>query len=1857
MKKTIFIVLSIVLSVVVSISADAQTLFIASEAGNNLTGETGNGGQALAAKVNGVFGLAVDKKGNLYFSEKDSNNVRRVAPNGIITKFAGVGGNSGALPYGGDGGPATAARLNGPLGVACDTFGNVYIADASNNVVRKVDTNGIITTVVGNHDFGNYPVSGPATSVAITANNLTFDRYNNMYICGRYIIYKVDTAWNLTTVGGSHAWSYSGVVGNGHHADSAEFGLLTGIAVDTFGNIFVVDPGSQDVAADVTNVIRKIDINGIVWPFAGVPGGSTFGGDGGPATAATFAFKYPVGITTDISGNVIVADQASQRIRKISAVTGYVSTIAGTGTLGYFGDHGAPTSAKLHGPSNTYYDKWGNLFISDMNNFLVREILPGDTLTITSDHGGSNLTDTVCGSSPVTFTAHIRNGGYGDTVCWYKNATKVAGNTLTYTAPTLSNGDSITCKLYAPGAGTVVLNSLNYIKIVLSPTPMPITGFPQVCQGSNLTLSEAATGGTWITNDSTIATVSTTGVVHAIKAGIDTIQYSEGAAACNAITVVTISPTPAPLAGPSVVCLGHPTTLTDSITGGTWTSSNNTHATVSSSGAVTGIVSSTVYITYSLPFGCLATKLLTVTTTPAAISGSAAVCMFASITLTDAVSGGTWSTVNDSLATVSPAGVVTGHQSGIDTIVYSHFGCTVSKPVTVNLAPQPIASGLSACNGSTSTITDTPYSGTWSGGSSSIATITGAGIVTAVSVGTVNIAYTLTDGCSQTAVLTVHPVPAAIQGQHTVCAGLQTTLTDSLTGGYWTVQNSSINAIDSFSGILTGLVAGTDTVTYTSAGGCSITTSVTVNVSPSRISGIASDTTQICRYASKFLRDSVAGGTWWSANSAVLSISDSGYITGITDDTTTVTYTLPDGCFATLTVLVDSVPLPIIGPASVCTGVPATYSDLGGGIWTNLAGFATIDSISGVITEVTTGMDTLIYTFANHCFATIAVSINASPAPVTGPTVVCAGAEISLSDTTAGGTWSVSDTVHAAIATTGVLTGLLADTVTAKYTLPDGCASSAAVVVAPVPSAISGTFSVCVGETGTLSDSVTDGKWLASNPRIVIDTFSGIFTVANVGWDTVHYTLPLGCGVMAIVSGKQAPTSISGVFAVCKDATTSLTDGIAGGGWLTSDSSVATISSLGVATGISAGTVSVQYTLPDGCSTSRTLTVNGIPSSITGISAVCTGTSATYTDSTVSGRWSVAHGHAAVDSLSGVLSGISGGLDTVVYRLSTGCKSVFPVTINTSPSGIFGASSLCVGDTAVYSNSVSGGAWSSSSTSVASIDMMGVLHTSVSGTTAITYNLSNGCSRHLNLTVNENPTPILGSPVVCIGVTDSLYDTTAIGMGEWISVNINVASVDILGNVTGVQPGMDTIMYYLPTGCHTAYTVTVAPLPSAIMGDTVFCAGTSVVLTDSTAGGRWFSVNTALAAIDSVSGTVHSFAGGIDTFGYRLPTGCSQFFGVTVNPAPGVISGINVLCKGMVMTLADTAAGGIWHSSDTSVAQITSSGVVSGVGVGAAVVSYVSPVSGCFDSVNLTVSGNPGPIAGANSVCRGATTVLQDTVLNGYWKTIGGHLTIDSLTGTAYGVDTGTDTVWYILYSGCSVSKLMSVWQSPSVITGDSVICVGSTGVLHDSDNTGGWSSWSASVATISNGSDFGTIHAVGAGVTTLMYILGNNCSVEKQITVNPTPGPITGATDIAFGKTATLGCGVSGGVWTSVNTSLATVSATGIVTPLLPGLDTVIYTLPNGCASSTILNIQAGTNGVNLNPNPVIDEITLIYKVSTNATFEVIDVSGRKLVSVILFAVNNKIVIPCSNWARALYQYRVVQGNNIIATGKFEKL
>ncbi|WP_345078773.1 Ig-like domain-containing protein, partial [Nemorincola caseinilytica] len=683
--------------------------------------------------------------------------------------------------------------------------------------------------------------------------------------------------------------------------------------------------------------------------------------------------------------------------------------------------------------------------------------------------------------------------------------------------------------------------------------------------------------------------------------------------------------------------------------------------------------------------------------------------------------------------------------------------CNVSFPsnaagFVVSAPPAAITGALSqVCQGRTITLGNTITVGTWTSSNTGVATVTGAAGVATVTggatAGTANITYATSPACYVTRNITVNATPAAITTPTAfqTCVAGTTTFTHPDGGtGTWLSTDPAVATIGLSSGIVTGVTAGFATISYTNTNTCVITRQVTVNPLPV-VSISPSTSGVVC----------LGDGTTFTASSPdpQTVLHSQNFNSGVAP--WTVNTTLGTG-WAT-------VPSPGIAPFN---GDGSHY--LQGTGSTNTIITSPSFSTMGSYGSVRLTFNQYLYSFSPDVSAAVEYSINGGPwtelvNQVTGPMVV-------ITDNGDNGAWDANDPEFsmdipgaanqadvkvrfvynanslywlidnvkiagvmpsssytwsgaAGLSCLNCATATMTPTATGTnsynmaVTSSMGCVTNVPVSVTanPLPAAIAGNLTVCEGVTNTLS-STAGGTWVSSDPaKATIVSGTGALTGVAAGNTNITYTFTTtGCYTSATATVIPAPAAISPAsVTVCHGSTVDLDCSTLNGTWSTSNASVATVDvSTGLVSGMGVGVANITYTVPNGCISVRSVTVNPLPAAITGASAVCVDASTTFSDSDPLGTWSSANtAIASVDPSTGSVTGVGAGNTVISYILPTGCIAIKGILVNPQPNAISGVDAVCQGATTVMSSSSGSATWSSSAPGVAAIDGSGIVTT------------------------------------------------------------------------------------------------------------------------------------------------------------------------------------------------------------------------------------------------------------------------------------------------------------------------------------------------------------------------------------------------------------------------------------------------------------------------------------------------------------------------------------------------------------------
>ncbi len=1267
----------------------------------------------------------------------------------------------------------------------------------------------------------------------------------------------------------------------------------------------------------------------------------------------------------------------------------------------------------------------------------------------------------------------------------------------------------------------------------------------------------------------------------------------------------------------------NPTPTITGAAGGTFSASPAGLTLNTSTGQITTATSTpgAYTVTYTTPGSCTSSSTFLVNIRPlptATIStASATVCQGSSsavVTFTGAgatapytftynINGGLNQTVTTTAGNSVNLSVITATPG---TFVYnlvsvsSSFSCSQAQAgsATVTVTPSTNAGTLSGnqsiCVGGNTTFTSTASGGTWSTSNAGIASVvSGTGVITGVAAGTATITYTVTGsgGCpnatvTRTVTVTTAPTAGTLSGTQTICVGGNTTFTSTLTGGTWSTSNAGIASVISGTGVITGVSAGTATLTYTVAGsgGCpdaTVTRTVTVTAAP--VAGTLAGNQSICVGGTTTFTSTVSGGSWSSSNTGIATINSStGVITGVGAGTATITYTM--------------------------TG-------------------------SGGCPNAT---------------VTRTVTVTAAPTSGTlsGTQTICIGGNTTFTSTVAGGTWSTSDATVATVnSSTGVITGVTAGTATITYTVvgSGGCSNATAtrnvtVTAAPNAGTLSGTQAICVGGTTTFTSTVSGGTWSTSSAAIAtVNASTGLITGVGAGTATITYTVTGSGGcpnatVTRIVTVTAAPTAgtLTGTQTICVGGNTTFTSTVASGSWSTSNAGVATVNSTtGVITGVSAGTATITYTVAGsgGCSNAtatRNVTVTAAPTAgtLSGNQNICVGSTTTFTTTSSGGSFSSSDiTIATVNASTGVITGVAAGTATITYTVtgSGGCPNATvtrTVTVTAAPNAgtLSGNQAICVGGTTTFSSTSAGGTWSTSNAGVATVNASTGVVTGVSaGTATITYTASGsgGCSnatatRTVTVTAAPVAGTLSGTQAICVGGTTTFTSTSA--GGSFSSSDITIATVNAsTGVITGVAAGTATITYTITGsgGCPNVtvtrtVTVTAAPNAGTLSGNQAICVGGTTTFSSTSAGGTWSTSNAGVATVNASTGVVTGVSAGTATITYTATGsgGCSNATAtrtvtVTAAPVAGTLSGTQAICVGGTTTFTSTSAGGSFSSSDITIATVNAStGVITGVAAGTATITYtITGSGGCPNvtvtrTVTVTAAPNAGTLSGNQAICVGGTTTFSSTSAGGTWSTSNaGVATVNASTGVVTGVSAGTATITYTATGsgGCSnatATRNVTVTAAPvaGTLSGTQAICVGGTTTFTSTSAGGSFSSSDITIATVN--ASTGVITGVAAGTATITYTItgSGGCAdaiVTRTVTVTAAPnaGTLSGNQAICVGGTTTFSSTSAGGTWSTSNAGVATVNAsTGVINGVSAGTATITYTATGsgGCSNAT---------------------------------------------------------------------------------------
>ncbi|HMR88001.1 MAG TPA: Ig-like domain-containing protein, partial [Saprospiraceae bacterium] len=1514
---------------------------------------------------------------------------------------------------------------------------------------------------------------------------------------------------------------------------------------------------------------------------------------------------------------------------------------------------GESVNLQVNSSSAVSYQWSANAGNAIINAVTVIPTLPSSTylVTVTNDLGCTAVPSVVINVNPkpIVSVSGTTNICPGTTT----NLTPSTGGTWTSTNPsvaTVTNAGVVTG--WNAGTATFIFTNTSTgcvsnpsTQVTVNPTPtVSISGPSTICISSTTQLLPSS-GGTWVSNNPSIATVNNMGVVTGLSSGNTTFVFTSSSTGCVSSPTAPIyieSKQGVVISGPSEVCMDNNIQLTSSKSGGSWSSSNIAVATINAAGIITPISAGSVIITYVHNSGACsedATKAIIVHALPTVtFNGPNSICLNQMTNLSPNI-GGTWVSNHPSIATVNNAGLVTGIAAGNATFTFTNTatGCVSLPSAQLTVKPLPtvqITGASSLCINQMTTLSPS-FGGTWSSSNPSVASVTVDGTVTALNAGTAYFTFTSSaTSCSSTTsspiVVAARPT-VSVTGSKDVCIGGTTTLSPS-SGGTWVSNNPSIASVSN-TGVVTGLALGTASFTFTSSSsGCVsfATEDITVVSNPtvtldyngsvcltdnSTLSAIASQGTPSYQY-------NWTGPNTFTGNTQTVSITQNGnYYLTITDS---------KGCMATTSGFVYQKYEPVIVNTqnTVCQGTSVNLQVNASGTptyqWSPNAGNSNNPQVT-VIPELPGSTYYVTVTNSQGCsvVANATINVNEKPtATLTGPSAICVGATTTFTPN-ANGTWVSSNPLIATISNTGIVTGIGAGNVHFIYTnSTTSCASdiSPTIQVKAKPGiSLDGEDAVCIGATTKFLPG-SGGTWTSTNPSIASINNAGVVTAISAGQSTFIFTNTVsGCSSDAStpITIKPKPNAMFvGSQSICAGNTTQLAPST-GGTWITSNSAVAIVNSSGLVTGLTPGQARFTFVnLSTLCYSDEIgpVTVDAKPLvSITGPNQLCTGSTTQLSPST-GGTWVSNNPSVASVTNGGLVTALSEGQATFRFTNSvTGCVSsnTNVVTIYGRPSvGFSGASTICIGSTTnLYP--ANGGVWVSNNPSIASVGNNGVVTGLAAGTATFTFTeTATGCTSNIPTPLTVGAKPSIndgGSATLCVGQTKSMTPNTG---GYWSSNHPSIASITNNGLITAISQGVTNFYFTADNGCISdpSAPVAVSAKPSiASEANANLCVNTTLKLTSSTTG-VWTSSNPSVATIAN-DGLINALNAGQVTFSIvDANSGCisenSQLFTVVGRPNISNL-GANNVCIGNTTNLSPTT-GGTWVSNNPTIASITNAGVVTGIMSGAATFSFTETATGCTSTGVISVNVNPKPTITTDfsSLCIGSTGVINPSS-GGTWVSQNPTIASINNSGVVTGLRQGVARFLFTsTATGCtsnSSAPIVILGKPAITLNGSNEICIGTTTTLFPT--TGGtWVSDNPTVASVNNQ---GIVTGLSEGQARFIFTDTNTgCSSDPSpaVTVgNSLQVSITGATSICLGYTTQLSPTV-GGMWTSSNPSIAKVNGLGIVTGMAPGKVTFYFTASEtGCISTLQENVLTVHSCVDPDFNVTSIHKTVVGNVQTN--------------------------------------------------------
>ncbi len=917
----------------------------------------------------------------------------------------------------------------------------------------------------------------------------------------------------------------------------------------------------------------------------------------------------------------------------------------------------------------------------------------------------------------------------------------------------ISNGTA--SAIYTSAATGCVSDSIH-----ISVIDKPVVSIPDdtLCVYETLQLLTVPPGltGSWSSSNSALVSVDNNGLATGLQPGFVTVQFTNLGSLCTSDPSDTLWVIPAPTVNnpASNLCIGDQVQLTPN-TGGTWATNDGNVATVSPTGLVTAVGSGPVTFTFTdAASGCDATTAtMIVDPKPTVSAGRDTICIGDNTVLLPP-GGGTWTNLTPSIASLTGTTVV-GLASGTAKFLFEDAvtGC-FSDTLKVVVDEAPDVSGNNPgllCVGETYQLQPST-GGTWQAINPSIASVSNSGLVTGLAPGSTTFIFTsLSSGCQslQTAPAIILPTPVVnIVGPTDMCIGDNGT-TATATGGPGQFYSSDPNiaTVDPNTGQVTAIAPGVVTIHYVSAiNGCTSLDSdpITVHDYPDiNFQGPNS----ICIGTTTTVTSPNGAGTWSSSDPSIVTVTNQGVVTAISDGTAQLTFTLTStGCPAEnpLTVTVSPSPTVTIATTELCIGATTTLTPNAGGTWTSSdESIATVQN-DGTVTAIGQGTVTFTFTSDAGCGSndTDPLVVNNGPVITLPNPNMCIG-DMQTISTTNPGTWVSNDPTVATITDAGVITAIAEGTVTFVFTDGvTGCVSDESAVLTvdpPIVTNLVGQDSICVG-TSTQFFPSTGGTWQSSDDAIATIDNQGQVTAVSPGRVSFIFTSSTGSNCPSAptdsITVTPGPSVTLGAAELCIGETMQMTTDGGPGTWESSDPTVATIDPVtGVVTAVSQGQATFTFTESGlGCKSedSAPVVVHPVPTVlINGVDDICIGGTTQLSPSS-GGTWTSSDDNIAIVDATGLVTGVSEG--KVVFTFTdgtTGCVSM-PTDSVAVHGGvdprITGNTEICIGTMTTLEPS-SGGTWTSSDDRIAVVNANGIVIAKAPGVVNFTFvETATGCT-------------------------------------------------------------------------------------------------------------------------------------------------------------------------------------------------------------------------------------------------------------------------------------------------------------------------------------------------------------------------------------------------------------------------------------------------------------------------------------------------------------------------------------------------